>query len=132
MAQLLYDRGDVDEAKEQLETVVERWPDVTAGVSLLCRIYEREGSLKEAAAISARLLDFYPDLGFVQKLAGRYRRFTEPYKAPATEMKVSISPELVSRALEEKTLEKNRAELDSKKKEEAVLLQKKTKKPKSY
>jgi len=77
LGRLKYDSGDIEGARAILTKVVGRWPDVTAAVFLLCRIYEREGDIASALKASDALLDYYPDSRRVQELVDRYARMEE-------------------------------------------------------
>ncbi|VAX25031.1 hypothetical protein MNBD_NITROSPINAE04-2016 [hydrothermal vent metagenome] len=77
LAQLYYDTGKEGKAKKLLIEVVDRWPDVLAAVSLLCRIYKKQGDMKSAEAISRKVSYYYPDSPFVQKMADSYVSVTE-------------------------------------------------------
>ncbi|VAX16603.1 hypothetical protein MNBD_NITROSPINAE04-773 [hydrothermal vent metagenome] len=72
LAQLYYDTGQEGKAKKLLIEVVDRWPDVLAAVSLLCKIYEKQGDIESAQAISRKVSYYYPDSPFVQKMADSY------------------------------------------------------------
>jgi len=87
LAQLYYDTGKEGKAKKLLIEVVDRWPDVLAGVSLLCRIYKKQGDIKSAQAISRKVSYYYPDSPFVQKMADSYisapEKEAEVFEIPA-------------------------------------------------
>lgn len=73
LAQLYYDTGQEGKAKNLLVDVVDRWPDVLAAVSLLCRIYKKEGDINSARTISREVSYYYPDSPFVQEMADSYQ-----------------------------------------------------------
>jgi len=77
LAQLYYDTGREGKAKKLLIEVVDRWPDVLAAVSLLCKIYEKQGEIESARAISRKVSYYYPDSPFVQKMADSYESMIE-------------------------------------------------------
>ena len=74
LAQLYYDKGDKDKARRILIPLVERWPDVCAGVALLCKLHEQEGKYIEADNLARQLLHYYPDSRYVHSLVERYDR----------------------------------------------------------
>ncbi|MBI4829508.1 MAG: tetratricopeptide repeat protein [Nitrospinae bacterium] len=74
LAQLYYDKGDKDKARRILIPLVERWPDVCAGVVLLCKLYEQEGKHIEADNLARRLEHHYPNSRYVHSLVERYDR----------------------------------------------------------
>jgi len=80
LAQLKYDTGAVDEARNILEEVAKKWPDATAAVFLLSKMHERDGNLESAWKLSSALLDYFPDASFIKKLAARHEKLLKAVK----------------------------------------------------
>jgi tetratricopeptide (TPR) repeat protein len=93
LAELYYDKGDIAAAYEILGPTLEKWPDVTAGVSLMCRIHAKLGNYESACRLADELLAINPDSTFVAQMAHRYRRAWEKERRKGLEMAVCLTPD---------------------------------------
>ncbi len=86
LAQLYYDVGEIAKSRKLLVEIVDKNPDLPAAVSLLCKIYEREGAYIKADNMASELARYYPESSYVKSLAERYRSLSE-----ASEMTMSVA-----------------------------------------
>ncbi|MBI5813987.1 MAG: hypothetical protein HZB29_00055 [Nitrospinae bacterium] len=91
LAQLLYDNGDEAAARGLLEEIAAKWPDSTAAVFLLCKIYERDGLVAEALRLSTTLMDYFPGSRFVQKLVERHEKIIAAHGRPDADGAMAVA-----------------------------------------